>query len=474
MQICARRIFTNSPQQQLAVEESAAIHDRSRALLSEVDQCGGLVILENPATSMTFDDPLIVQWIQAVAPFAAQASACQFGKDWAKTWMFVANRAEIFAVAKSCPHGFGEHQQISGVRMAGGTFFSRLTAEYPQDLASALATVIAPCVSKGNTVLPLDSWKTRLPSKLQWPTVQHRIEDGGGLPSTALHMSRPSSDPLVALRSRWFKRLSDTKQCLKIVAALLSGCKEPPLSPDELAPYIDDLIELLDSPPGDHLLHAPPGQPFKLHLWYQLASFLDDPDALFLLDLVQGVPLGVNETLSPSPAWPTHTGTVANSEPLLQCSDSWKSAQDHPGIVDQLITEELQAGFIELVPGGLAELQEKYGRTAVGKLGVVLAEGRSPRLVVDSSISNVTVNTVIPNHMMLPRISDVLACAPMQMAQQQMTQLTLDVAKAHRRILIDPKDGGMLCFHAMASCIVASHSILALVQAGGTGAGSQA
>jgi len=49
---------------------------------------------------------------------------------------------------------------------------------------------------------------------------------------------------------------------------------------------------------------------------------------------------------------------------------------------------------------------------------------------------------------MLPRISDVLACAPLQMAQQQMTQLTLDVAKAHRRILIVPKDGGMLCFHA--------------------------
>ena len=75
---------SNSLQQQLAVEESAAIHDRSRALLSEVDQHGGLVILENPATSMTFDDPLMVQWIQTVAPFAAQASACQFGKDWSQ------------------------------------------------------------------------------------------------------------------------------------------------------------------------------------------------------------------------------------------------------------------------------------------------------------------------------------------------------------------------------------------------------
>ena len=89
----------------------------------------------------------MVQWIQTVAPFAAQASACQFGKDWSKTWMFVANRAEIFAVAKSCPHGFGVHQQITGVRMADGTFFSRLTSEYPQELADALATVIAPFVS---------------------------------------------------------------------------------------------------------------------------------------------------------------------------------------------------------------------------------------------------------------------------------------------------------------------------------------
>ena len=41
-----------------------------------------------------------------------------------------------------------------------------------------------------------------------------------------------------------------------------------------------------------------------------------------------------------------------------------------------------------------------------------------------------------------------MECAPDTMSRQQMIQLTLDVSKAHRRILIDPKDGGMLCFHA--------------------------
>lgn len=308
----------------------------------------------------------------------------------------------------------------------------------------ALASIIAPFLSTGNIVLPLDSWKTILPGKLQWPNVQQRIEDGGDLPSSAFHKSRPLKDSLRGLRSRWFKRLSDTKQCLKIVAALMSSCKEPPLSHDELKPYVDDLCDILGCPPGDHLLLVASGQPFRLHLWYHLASLLGDADAQFLLDLVKGAPLGVNETLTPSPAWPVHVGMVASPEPLLECSDSWKSAQDHPNVVAQLI-EELDAGFIELVPGGLQELHSRYDRTAVG---VVIAEGRSPRLVVDSSISNVTANTIIPNHMMLPRISDVMECAPLQMAQQQMTQLTLDVAKAHKRILMDPKDGGMLCFHA--------------------------
>ena len=116
--------------------------------------------------------------------------------------------------------------------------------------------------------------------------------------------------------------------------------------------------------------------------------------------------------------------------------------------ITQLIQEELEAGFVAHVPGGIAELKQQFERTAVGKLGVAIAEGRSPRLVVDSSISNVTSNTIIPNHMMLPPISDILFCAPTEMAQQQVIQLTFDVSKAHRRILIDLQDGGMLCFHA--------------------------
>lgn len=70
----------------------------------------------------------------------------------------------------------------------------------------------------------------------------------------------------------------------------------------------------------------------------------------------------------------------------------------------------------------------------MGKLGLVCADNRAPRLVVDSTVSGVTANTHIPNRMLLPRISDVLQAAPMEASGVKLVALTLDVAKAHRRI----------------------------------------
>ena len=82
----------------------------------------------------------------------------------------------------------------------------------------------------------------------------------------------------------------------------------------------------------------------------------------------------------------------------------------------------------------------------LGKLGLVTAENRAPRLVVDSTISGVTSNTCIPNRMLLPKILDVLKAAPLNASATDMIAFTLDVSKAHRRIKIAPVDQGLLCF----------------------------
>ena len=423
----------NSVLQQIAVQESAAVHDRARLLLSAVARSNGLVILENPATSMTWLDDLMWTWVHTIAPYAAQASACQFGANWAKTWCFVSNKPQIQKVALSCTHGPGTHESVVGVKLPDGTWKPRLTAEYPVALASALASIVKPFTTANSIMCPLAHWKSQLPLKLDWPRPTHRVEDGGGLPSSAPCHVPLSISPWPTLRRRLFERLCSTKQCFKVVAHLESGNAAPPLSEAELQPYLADLLDVFQAQHMESQLAViAPGQPFRLHLWKLLVSTWDDRDAPFLDTLAEGVRLGVNGSLAPSPAWPHRTGVIPDDQPLIECSSSWKSALDHPSLVRELIAAEVSDGFIAHVPGGIKSLNEHYEQVAVGKLGIVLAEGRSPRLVVDSSVSNVTANTVIPNHMLLPKISDLIQCAPEGNAVEQFLQLTLDVSKAHR------------------------------------------
>ena len=221
------------------------------------------------------------------------------------------------------------------------------------------------------------------------------------------------------------------------MARIKKGDPSAPLSEEELQPYLDDLLSIFQIQAVRASACAiVPGQPFRLQLWQHLVLSWRDPDAEFFDMLKTGVRLGVNHRLDPSPSWPVRPETTTEDEPLLECSSAWKSALDHHELVEELVAAELADGFSALVPGGLDELRRQYDQVAVGKLGVVIADGRSPRLVVDSSVSNVTANTCIPNHMLLPKISDLMDSAPHEFAREQLIQLTLDVSKANRRILI--------------------------------------
>ena len=365
--------------------------------------------------------------------------------------MFVCNDASIELVARSCNHPPGSHQPIAGVKLPDGSFLSRLTAEYPLQLAEALAEVIQPFVTHGGRHVKFSDWRTLLPPKLEWPLTQARVEDGGGVTSTALQCHLPDKDPLAQLRARWLDRLCASKDCLKISHALRQGLGSDPITAEELNPYLRDLLQSLDELPGSDradLMEVVPGQPFRLSLWERIATVCNDPDVKFFGLLKLGVPLGVNSHLDPAPCWPIQDGQVDENVPLQACESSWKSARDHPAMVQDLIADKVKQGFIALIPGGVKELQSRYDKIAIGKLGLVLAEGRSPRLVVDSSVSMVTTNTAIPNRMLLPKVSDLCHAAPLQPAKQSVLLLALDASKAHRRILIHPDDRGLLCFHA--------------------------
>ena len=190
---------------------------------------------------MTWLDDMMSDWVHTVAPYAAHASACQFGQDWAKTWCFVGNKPQIGGVARSCCHLPGTHESVVGVRLPDGSFKSRLTAEYPQQLAAALASIIAEFTTHSGQVRRLGTWRQHLPHSVQWPDHAHRIEDGGGLPSSALSVIPRGISVMKELRKKWFRRLSDTQNCLRIIAKLRTGHSGPPLNADELQPYLHDL-----------------------------------------------------------------------------------------------------------------------------------------------------------------------------------------------------------------------------------------
>lgn len=443
--------LNNTLQQDIALQESAAVHDRSRIASDLVMVHGGISAVENPLRSMTWLDPIMSEWVRQQTPFVSVAAACQFGEDWDKSWLFVCNHHCIHQVAASCPHPKHSHKQVAGVRLPDGSFFSRLTAAYPDALAGALATCFAPHLTNKGLVIQLKDWIQFIPRNPTWHSTvsRERIEDGGSLASTALWISPQHPDVLHHLRVRWHQRLTVDHLAHRIAQSLRDGEDEPPVDASTLSAFLRDIQQSFHISANDwnQMLEIHPGQPFRLNLWKFLLQLWTDPDVDLIPQLRTGARLGVNHPLAPSPIWPRRASEHVADQPLSLQTGHWSGADEHPDVVAKLLQEELEAGWIEEVEGGEAELLQRYSQVAIGKLNLVIAPGRSPRLVVDSSISGVTANTCIPNRMSLPRTSDVIDAAPDGPTSEECVQLTLDVAKAHRRITLHPDDGGLLCFH---------------------------
>ncbi|OLP86243.1 hypothetical protein AK812_SmicGene32672 [Symbiodinium microadriaticum] len=196
-----------------------------------------------------------------------------------------------------------------------------------------------------------------------------RMERGPAAPLALIPLS------LVTLsRTAWSRRLLSDGLATRVASALNSGSRDPPLSDSDLEPFLSDLRSFLgitDEETWHQLLSVQPGQRFRLNLWHRLSLICADPDSDYF-DILRVM----------APPAPPDSATI----PLQHCESSWKSEIDHSEIVDDLLQEELAQGWIAIVSGGDEALRREYSVSAVGKLGVVLSEGRPPRLVVDSSV----------------------------------------------------------------------------------------
>ena len=439
---------TLSARQSRELHTSALLHERTRVLLALVASQGGLIILENPVSSILWLNRQVMSWVRAHSPFGAAVAACQHGLDVYKSWLFWCNPPIIAALASVCPHVADYHVRLSGVRNPDGSFRTRDTACYPASLARSLAALCVPFLSIMDREFTAQTWLQLLPARFPWPPTPYPIQDGAGNSSTACHAKPQSEDVFRTFRHVWSTHLADSGLVFKVVNALSSGSKQPPLTDDELLPFLNDLRAFLRvqcPATWASLLHVE-GQPFRLNLWHALSLIGKDPDAGLFRNLREGIPLGFAAPIPPCPVMhiSLHEPTVVS--PLEHCESAWKSALDHPQVVDELLGDELQQGWIRVVPGKDSELRSRCRHTAVGKLGVVLSDSRPPRLVVDSFISGATARTHLPNRSANPMLSDVRRCVPLADSSERFCALVLDVSKAHRRLKTLPADQGLLCF----------------------------
>ena len=122
-----------------------------------------------------------------------------------------------------------------------------------------------------------------------------------------------------------------------------------------------------------------------------LASASQDIDVGLMGMLRSGVRTGALTPLPTSHQWaPVDNATPNEDLELELCEGNWKHAEEHPEIVQQLIDKEIEAGWVIKTDCTPDTAQQRWPQgIAIGKLNVVLAEGKDPRLVLDSSIRQV-------------------------------------------------------------------------------------
>ena len=83
---------------------------------------------------------------------------------------------------------------------------------------------------------------------------------------------------------------------------------------------------------------------------------------------------------------------------------------------------------------------------SIGKLGVATAEGRPPRLVVDSSVLGLNGRCKIPEKSTLPTAREIVRSFPIRGTNKCLSGFSLDVKSAHKRIVLHPDERGLVGF----------------------------
>ena len=419
--------------------------ERAVACLSVVHGAGGHGHLEQPASAMSWETPEVLSWLRQGSCSLVHLAACGFGKNWHKSWLFASSFPPLSSMACVCSHGQGAHESVTGIG-SDGEFRSRKTAMYPPKLASEFASIIDPLLSSGSASLSLSEARA---SSVQKPLVAPpwgRV-DGGGRVSQPDWSAPRSPNKLGLLRKGLLDYVGSVHAARRLVQHALSHSDEPLFTANEVSAARSHFFEWLGAPPPADTWHVREHQPFMLNALHALSLFVADPDITLFPALKEGAPTGFQHDIPQSFVFSERLDSPLDEQELSQHTCNWKSVEDDVELAAALLAEELEQGFCFEFAGSLEEARAAYLLgVALGKLGLVKAPFRKPRLVLDNSICGTNANCFIPEKQRMPSVHDVMNSLPLRGSHSMLSALTLDVKQAHKRIFIRESEHGLLGF----------------------------
>ena len=437
----------NSPAEQAKVDASTEIHKRSRQVLRTARQSGSHTGFEQPPSSMAWLQHDNITLLQELCAHCAHVSACQHGLDIYKSWAFCASFPSVASLACTCTHPPGQHQSIANVKVSG-SYLSAHTAEYPASLAKQLASLMAPfCSSFGHSLASLSSFSNLLPE----PTVHRRppVCDGAGMNSSADHsFPAENASPLQDVVTHWLQYAEQRGMSQSIISHLCQAVDDHPLTEAQQLEVASIAHSLLHPQCKDpQCLQVAPGQPFRLKLLHAFASRAQDPDHNLHSLLASGVPAGILQDIPSSVQWQQRQQDLQDDDLdgtyLLHCQGNWTKAEQDPALLQQLLDKEIQSGWVIPFHGNASDAARHWpAGTAIGKLNIVSAEGKDPRLVLVCKV---------PERVSLPNALDVQRTFLHNDKHGNFVGLSLDFKAAHKCVKVHSKEQGCLLFQVQSN-----------------------
>ena len=444
----------NDEAAQARVDSSHLLMRRTVSILHAVYQSGGHVCLEQPRNSIAWVEPVVQSFLLDIAADLIQVPACRFGVNLKKHWLLASSWRPLQQLQGVCEHESGFHPAFHGKRDAEGTFLSRNTSVFPVQMCAMYMRAIAPLFSElqPDAIASHVSWPEALASLPHRPVDDFPVaqQDGGGIYSSPDWTSPPPgvSDIFRGLRNELMQFFA-TRGVFDRLRKHVAESSRQPLFDEAEVSAMRGFWESWFRSQGfseDISWQVPEDQPYCLYALEKLSQALHDRDAALWPDLQAGVPTGVDGDISMSNCFlPSPSDFDPTSFDVQICSGNWPGANEDPELLDAMVQQEYEAGYLHKCDS-LAEAQARWPRVAVGKVNLIKSPNRSPRLIVDPSISGVNPSCHLPERFLLPGLGDVRLAYPLRGCSSEVAAASLDIAAAHKTVRIRASEQGLLGF----------------------------